>query len=268
MPDWAEIISLESAQLDITNFVVVRETIERLRPDWVVNTAAFTAVDRAEREQACAFSVNAQGAANLAEACRRVSARMVQLSTDYVFDGAKSSPYRPTDATNPLNVYGQSKLAGEHKVWEILHDRSLILRTAWVYSLRGPSFLTTILRLMQERESLQVVEDQIGTPTSATNLAYAVLLGVQHELCGVHHWTDAGTASWYDFAVAVQEEALARGIVRRNVPIMPIPSDAYPTAARRPRYSVLDRGSTLVALRLTEYHWRDAVRQVFDSLRS
>lgn len=263
-PDWAEVISLESTQLDITDLVATGETIERLRPDWVVNTAAFTAVDRAEHEQARAFSVNAQGAAILAEACRKASARMVQLSTDYVFDGAKSSPYLATDATNPLNVYGRSKLAGEQKVQEILGDRSLILRTAWVYSLKGPSFVTTMLRLMRERESIQVVDDQIGTPTSAFHLARTLLVVIQHELVGVHHWTNAGVASWYDFAVAIKEEAVARGIVARDITIVPIPTDGYPTAARRPRYSILDKTVIRSSLTLPEYHWRDALRELFD----
>lgn len=261
VPEWAALTALTREQLDITDRAAVRSAVEGLRPDWVVNAAAYTQVDLAEREPEAAFTMNRDGAAHLAEACAHVGARMVQISTDYVFDGTKGAPYLPDDTPNPLNVYGESKLAGELAVRAVLGDHALILRTSWVYSLKGPSFLTTMLRLMAEREELVVVDDQIGTPTSSASLALVIFEAMRRDLTGVYHWTDAGVASWYDFAVAIAEEAVAAGKIGRAPRVRPIPSSAYPTPARRPSCAVLDKTATREALGTESVHWRLALRQ-------
>ncbi len=259
------LVTVGREALDIAERLDVIEMITKIRPDWVINAAAYTAVDRAEDEPRAAFAVNRDGAGNIAEACAQVSAKMVQVSTDYVFDGTKGAPYLPSDETNPLNVYGESKLAGERKVRDILGENALILRTAWVYSLNGPSFLTTMLRLMSERSEIDVVEDQVGSPTSATSLAKAVLSAVDLGVTGLHHWSDAGVASWYDFAVAIAEEGVANGLLARMPVVNPIPTRNYPTVAPRPKYTVLDKSYTRPTISCRSTHWRDALRVIMCS---
>lgn len=251
--------ALDHAALDVTDAGAVAAAVDHYRPAWVVNAAAYTAVDRAESEPVRAHAVNADGAANLARAAHAVNARLVHVSTDFVFDGERSRPYRPDDAPNPVNVYGASKLAGERAVREILGEDALVLRTAWVYSLQGPSFLTTMLRLLRERDEVHVVEDQVGTPTSAASVAEAVLAAMEQNLRGVHHCTDAGIASWYDFAVAIAELARAEGLLEEHAPLVPIPAAEFPAEARRPAYSVLDRAASRAVLGLAPVHWRAAL---------
>lgn len=251
--------ALERAALDITDARAVTDAVGRYRPAWIVNAAAYTAVDRAESEPARARAVNADGAANLARAAADAGARLLQVSTDFVFDGERARPYRPDDAPNPLNVYGASKLAGERAVREILGDDALVLRTAWVYSLEGPSFLTTMLRLLRGDDAVRVVEDQVGTPTSAASLADAVLAAIAHDLRGVHHWTDAGIASWYDFAVAIAARARAAGLLARPAAVVPIPAAEFPAEARRPAYSVLDKAATRAVLQLRSRPWTESL---------
>jgi dTDP-4-dehydrorhamnose reductase len=222
-----------------------------------VNAAGYTAVDRAEAEPDAAHAVNEEGARHLAEAAAEVGARMLHFSTDYVFDGRQGQPYAPGDRPNPLNVYGASKLAGERAVLGTLGERAVVLRTAWVYAATGRNFVRTMLRLLNEPEQVTVVSDQIGTPTSATSVALATwAIAVRPGVHGIAHWTDGGVASWYDFAVAIQGEALQVGLLQRATRILPIPSDAYPTPACRPRYSVLDCSATRLALQQAPEHWR------------
>lgn len=246
--------------LDITDAAAVQQAVEAVRPDWVINAAAYTAVDRAESEPEAAFAVNRDGAANLARAAATQGARMLQVSTDYVFDGELGRPYRPNDTPNPINVYGESKLAGERAVDAALGDHALILRTAWVYAAHGQNFLRSMLRLMAEREELGVIEDQIGTPTSTLGLAETVLAAVRQGLTGTHHWTDAGVASWYDFAVAIRDEAHALGMDTARCRIRPISWEEYPTAARRPANSRLDKSTLREQLGRPGAPWRDALR--------
>ncbi len=266
-PEGMTVHALSRCQLDITDPAAVAGVLEAVRPDWVVNTAAYTAVDRAEAQPDRAFAVNRDGARIVAEACRRFGCRMLHLSTDYVFDGKRGTPYRPEDPPCPVNTYGRSKWAGEKAVRSVLGARALILRTAWVYSVKGPSFLTTVLGLLREREELRVVEDQVGTPTSALSLARAVLRAVERGVGGIHHWTDAGVASWYDFAVAIAEEAASRGLLRRIPRIRPVPAREYSTAAPRPAYSVLDKDSARRVLELEPVHWRRALGEALNLAR-
>jgi dTDP-4-dehydrorhamnose reductase len=185
----------------------------------------------------------------------------VHVSTDFVFDGRQSTPYQPEDRPNPLGVYGASKLEGERLVGSAMAD-ALIVRTAWVYAEGGRNFVHTILRLCAERESLSVVVDQVGSPTWAPSLATAIWQALDRDVRGLHHWTDSGAISWYDFAQAIQEEALVLGLLARRVPIHPIRSAEYPTPATRPHYSVLDCSGLARAIGHVPPYWRDNLRQM------
>ncbi len=262
-----EVVACGSAELDVTRADVVTDVLERERPAWVIHTAAFTGVDAAERAVERAEAVNTRGAAHVAEAARRIGARLVHLSTDFVFDGAQGRPYTPADSPNPLGTYGRSKLAGEREVARLSGGEALVMRTAWVYSAHGRNFVRTMLGLMRQGENLGVVWDQVGTPTWAHPLAEALWRAASlPELRGTHHWTDAGVASWYDFAVAIQEEALGLGLLQRPVPIRPLRTEEYPTAARRPCFSVLDKTATWAALGGPARHWRTNLRLMLQGL--
>ncbi len=261
IPEGIKLVALGRQELDITDRDRVLEVVERHRPDLVVNAAAYTAVDRAEEEAECAHAVNSQGAANVAESATAVQARVVQLTTDYVFDGRKSTPYLPEYATSPLCVYGASKAEAEQRLIEVTKGEALIIRSAWLYSVHGNNFVRTMLGLLRSRDEVRVVADQVGTPTWAKSLARALWSAVtKGDLKGIWHWTDAGVASWYDFAVAIQEEARAIGLVDRSIHIRPVRTEDYPTPARRPAYSVLDKTTTWSALGIAILHWRKALR--------
>lgn len=267
VPEGVAVVALGSRELDITDQEAVARVVADEGPAVIINAAAYTAVDRAEAESERAFLVNAQGPAHLARAAREGGARLIHLSTDFLFDGLQSTPYLPTDRPNPLGVYGQSKLAGEEQVLAIGKGAdTAIIRTAWVYSSHGHNFVKTMLRLMAERDELGVICDQIGTPTWARNLAQVVWSAVVSGLTGVHHCTDAGVASWYDFAMAIMEEAQAVGLLSRSPRVRPIPTSAYPLPARRPPYSVLDKSSLWQALALTPEHWRVSLRKMLKEM--
>lgn len=268
-PPGVEAVAMARAQLDITSEAQVTRVIRDVRPELLVNAAGYTAVDRAEAEPEAAYAVNATGAGRLARAAAEVGARMVQFSTDYVFDGTRAQPYRPGDPPRPLNVYGASKLAGERAVLDALGDRAVVLRTAWVYTGRGRNFLLTMLRLMREPKPVQVVSDQVGTPTTASSVAAATwAIAATPPVHGLAHWTDEGAASWFDFARAIREEASAVGLLERPAEVVPIETSKYPTPACRPRYSVLDCSATRAALGFAPDHWRVALRGTLRELAS
>jgi dTDP-4-dehydrorhamnose reductase len=261
------VIARTRAELDIGDEAAVAAELAAQPVDWIVNAAAYTAVDRAESESERAFAINDAAVGVLARAATRAGCRLLHLSTDFVFDGAQNRAYLPADATNPLSVYGHSKLGGERRALD--EGASVVLRTAWVYDSTGKNFALTMLRLMRERPEVRVVCDQIGAPTWATGIARAIWgLMEAGAPAGIFHWTDAGVASWYDFAVAIQEEALARGLLERAVPIVPIETAAYPTPARRPRFSVLNSDATRGILSKPAEHWRHNLRNMFDELRT
>ena len=265
-PAEAQLITLAHADLDIGDAGAVDRHVRAAKPDVIVNAAAYTAVDRAESEPDLARRANTEGPANLASAAAAVRARLVHLSTDFVFDGLASKPYRPDDPTNPLSVYGSTKLDGEIAVREALPD-AVVLRTAWVYDARGRNFLLTMLRLMRERGTVRVVADQFGTPTAAHSIAEAIWrIIARPAVIGTHHWTDSGVASWYDFAVAIAEEATSAGKGSATTSVIPISTADYPTPAKRPRFSVLDKTATCAALELTPRHWRENLRQVIGEI--
>ena len=258
-PAGAELVAFDRAELDITDRAAVERTIGESGADIVFNAAAYTAVDKAESEIDRARAINAEAVGYLATAAKAHGALFVHVSTDFVFGGDAGTPYTPETQTNPLGVYGLTKLEGEKAAGE----DSLIVRTAWVYDRDGQNFVNTMLRLMDERDMLSVVADQIGTPTLADDLAVALWKLAEAGETGVLHFTNSGVASWYDFAVAIQDEAVAAGRLARAIPVSPIRTVDYPTPARRPHYSVLDCSETYKRLGEPARHWRTALRSIF-----
>lgn len=246
------------AEFDITNIATVAAVIRATTPDLLINAAAYTAVDKAEADEATARRINADAVAILAAH----APKLVHVSTDFIFDGTASRPYAPGAAANPLSVYGATKLAGEVAAG----PEALIVRTAWVYAAQGNNFVHTMLRLMAERPEIRVVADQIGTPTHADGLARTLWSLIAADKKGIFHWTDAGMASWYDFAVAIQEEALEIGLLTRAVPIIPIRTEDYPTPAQRPAYGVLDKTSTWAITGIAA-HWRTELRLCLNTIK-
>jgi len=260
-PTGSLVYALAKDKLDVTNRAQVESCLRELRPQIVINAAAYTAVDLAERNSEQAYAVNAAGAENLAEMAEAARARLVHISTNLVFSGSQSTPYLPSDRAGPLSIYGASKLEGERKVLSITNG--LIVRTSWLYSVNGHNFVKTILGLLEERSTIDVITDQIGTPTWAHGLAEALWeMAPRTCLRGVYHWTDAGVASWYDLAVAVLEYGSALGLVRRPASIRPVRTTDYPSVARRPTMSVLDKTATWEALRRRPPHWRLALQRM------
>jgi len=266
-PEGTTVLPIDIDQLDLTESTDVAAFVAEHQPLVIINGAAYTAVDRAEGQQAIAESVNVTAAASLAAAASRHGARMIQVSTDFVFGGATEFPWRPSDVTAPQSVYGRTKRDGERAVLDALGPNGLVVRTAWLYSSHGGNFVRTMLRLMRERSEVRVIADQVGTPTWANSLARTIWAAVeQPAVSGILHWTDAGVSSWYDFAVAIQEEAMVRGLLTRAVPIHPIATSEYPALARRPSYSVLDATETTRVLGTTPQHWRVNLRLMLDEL--
>lgn len=268
-PTKHQLVCTDADSLDVTQPASVTSCFERVRPDIVINAAGYTAVDRAEREQERCFAINSDGPAHLAQAAVAHGARLIHISTNYVFDGRQAVPYTPKDAPHPLNVYGASKLEGERRVREITGDSALILRTSWIYSWQRPSFVLTMQDLLGSRERISVVKDEVGAPTWTRSLACAVWQAVSRpQVGGVHHWTDAGVASWYDLAMAVKQESVALGILPRAARIEPIPSAEYQAEADRPPYGVLDCGSAQAALHIAPNHWRVGLSAMLSSCAS
>jgi dTDP-4-dehydrorhamnose reductase len=247
----------------------VQRAIAAHGPAVIINAAAYTAVDRAETEIDAARRVNALGPRHLARAAAAAGARLVHISTDFVFDGRAGVPYAPDAPTSPLGVYGLTKLEGEQAVLELLPTNSVVVRTAWVYAAHGANFMRTMLRVMGDKGLVRVVADQVGTPTAADSLAGVLwALAQRPDVGGVQHFTDAGVASWYDFAVAIAEEAAMLGLLPPGVQVLAIGTADYPTPARRPAYSVLDKRSLLAALGPEHRHWRVSLRRVLGTLNA
>ena len=259
-------------RLDLADAEACRVLVEKLRPDWLINAGAYTAVDKAEREPELAQAVNAGAPAAFAQALQLTGGRLLQVSTDFVFNGAQGSPYRPDQPVDPLGVYGASKAAGEAAAAEVLEaGRLCILRTSWVMGPVGKNFALTMLRLHREREQISVVADQVGCPTSTATLAAAcwrliAAMDPAARLPAVLHWSDAGAASWYDVAVAVGELGLELGLLERMAAVNPIATADYPTPAERPSYSLLDCTSSRKTLDLPPTHWRQALRQLLEAV--
>jgi dTDP-4-dehydrorhamnose reductase len=266
-PETCDVMSVGIAELDITNEKLVSDFIAEQKPDLVINAAAYTAVDQAEKDVDIAYAVNELGVKYVAQACKKIGARILHISTDFIFDGTFTSPYQTDAKPNPLNVYGASKLAGDIALNEMLPEASVIVRTAWVYSANGNNFVKSMLRLMQEKPQLGIIYDQVGTPTWAKGLAqWLWIIAGKPEVTGTYHWTDAGVASWYDFAIAIQELGLEKGLLNNAIPVLPIPTSAYPTPAKRPAFSVIDKSSAEVVSGLNTTHWRKQLSSMMDEI--
>jgi dTDP-4-dehydrorhamnose reductase len=246
--------------LDITDEARVHAFIEEVQPDAILHAAAYTNVDKAEEDKETAYKVNALGAKYLAEAAKKVGAKMVFVSTDYVFDGTATEPYEVDHPTNPLGIYGETKLAGENFVKEIL-DRYFIVRTAWVFGINGNNFVKTMLRLAKERDELGVVHDQVGSPTYTVDLARAIVDLVESDKFGVYHVTNEGVCSWYEFAVEIFKQA---GV---NVKVKPLTSDQFPRPAKRPNYSALSKKKLVEQGFELLPHWKDALAAYLRELK-
>lgn len=273
---YGDIIAVGRTRVDLAQPETIRQVMAEVQPQLVINAAAYTAVDKAESEPELATAINAIAPAILAQEAQQLGATLIHISTDYVFDGRQSHPYRETDPTNPLSVYGQSKLAGEQAIRETCdrvvasrqENRHLILRTSWVYGIHGKSnFVKTMLKLGADREEIRVVADQIGSPTWTGNIAHVIAQMISSsDIAGTYHYTNSGVASWYDFAVAIFEEAHQLGFPLKVQRVIPITTADYPTPAKRPAYSVLSCEKISKVLETRLPHWREALRQMLAAL--
>jgi len=265
-----EVVCLGRNDVDIASSSSLTAILITYKAEAVINASAYTAVDQAESDTENAYALNALSVGNIAQACKSLSIPLIHISTDFVFHGDKGSPYLSSDDINPLGVYGASKAEGEKLITEIYPENSAIIRTSWVYSTHGNNFVKTMLKLMSSKPELGVISDQIGSPTYAKGLAEACILSLTNtvnKLNGIHHYTDTGVASWFDFAVAIQNIGLEFGLLDKKIPIKPITSAQYPTPAQRPHYSVLSKTSLVEALpEVTLLHWQEQLRNMMAEL--
>jgi dTDP-4-dehydrorhamnose reductase len=273
-PKELELVATSRRELNLSNPEACRAAVQQHRPDWVLNAGAYTAVDKAESEPELAHDVNAGAPEAFARALDQQGGSLLQISTDFVFNGTQGTPYQPQQAREPLGVYGASKAAGEAAIQSVFgtERRGLILRTSWVIGPVGKNFALTMLRLHRERDQLGVVADQVGCPTSTLTLAQACWRTLQiankSELPAVMHWSDAGAASWYDVAVAVGRLGAELGLIDTPAEVHPITTADYPTPAERPAYSLLDCTGTRAALQLNGQHWQQALRNVLQQAKT
>lgn len=245
-----------SSELDITNKLAIEKVFLKVKPNFCINAAAYTAVDKAESEQEKAYAVNVIGAKNIAEVCNSFNSTLIHVSTDFVFDGNKTSPYNEDDITNPKGIYGVTKREGELEIIKSL-KQYFIIRTSWLFSSFGKNFMKTMLRLSKERNSLSIVNDQIGTPTNAIDLAEVIIKVIQSQskAYGIYHFSNEGYCSWYDFAKKIFE------INKVKIDLKPIPSIDFPTPAERPKYSVLDKSKIKKVFNIKIRSWQDSIEK-------
>lgn len=248
-------------ELDITQQPEVEKKMQELQPQFLINCAAYTAVDKAETDQEICYAINADAVGYLAKACKDNNTRFIHISTDYVFDGTATEPYKETDKPNPQSIYGRSKLAGEKEAVNN-NPEAIIIRTSWVYSVYGSNFVKTMLRLMQSRPELNVVSDQYGSPTYAADLAQAIMHIVENQnwQSGIYHYSNEGIITWFDFAKAI------RDIAQLNCTIHPIPTEQYPTPAARPKYSALDKTKIQQMFGIELKTWKDSLQECLEKL--
>lgn len=247
--------------LKLHHFPLVENFFIATKPQYCINCAAYTAVDKAENEKELAMLVNGEAVGHLAAVCKKYQTKLIHISTDYVFDGESETPYKEDDATNPINTYGESKLLGEQLCMKENED-AVIIRTSWVYSSFGNNFVKTMMRLMNERNEINVVGDQIGSPTYAADLAKVILTIIHHHQLsivnwhsGIYHYSNEGKLSWYEFAVAIKE------LLKSNCTVHPIATTAYPTPAKRPHYSLLNKEKIKEVFHLSVPQWKKSLQQ-------
>jgi len=258
---------LSKEVLPIHNSVLLRKFFQEINPGYCINCAAYTAVDRAEEEKGLAFLINAEAVGQLANICKEYDSKLIHISTDYVFDGAASTPYMEEDATNPKNVYGVSKLEGEKHAL-LLNPGSIIIRTSWLYSEFGKNFVKTMLKLMNEKKEISVVNDQIGSPTYAYDLGEVIIsmidnksAGMQSWIPGIYHFSNEGAITWYDFAIAIKE------LSGSSCKINPVTSEFFPTVAKRPDYSVLDKTKIQQTFGIKLKDWRESLADCLHKIK-
>lgn len=261
------VIAVDRSVLDFSHPSQVADGIARHEAEWVINCAAYTQVDKAETEAEQAFRVNRDSAKAVAQGVQRAGGRLLHISTDFIFSGSQSHPYLETDTANPCGVYGRSKWEGEQAICDLLPN-ALILRTAWVYGVHGNNFVKTILRLAAERDELRVVDDQIGTPSWTLDITNAIRSLIKGNANGVFHFTNEGVASWYDFAAEILAQAKQLGILSKACQLKPIPTEAYPTPAKRPAYSVLSKTKIRQQLDYDIPHWKESLSLMLRQLHS
>ncbi len=254
---------VNSTQLDITNRQQVKNFFKENKIDWCINCAAYTAVDNAESDYDKAYEVNVLGVKNLAESCKEYSIKLIHISTDFVFDGNNNIPYKESDQTKPIGAYGETKLKGEKEVTQIIKEY-FIIRTSWLYSEHGSNFLKTMLRLSKDRNKLGVVGDQIGTPTYAKDLAETILYIIENDFSnyGLYHYSNNGVASWYDFAKAIFD------ISSIEIQLDNISTKQFPTPAKRPHFSVLDKTKAETSFNTRIPYWRDSLEIAIQNLKN
>ena len=266
-PNYPDIqfVFCDSTKLDITNFNNLKQLFKQFKPDFCINAAAYTAVDKAESEPEKAYAINVTGAQNLAAVCKSSNTTLLHVSTDFVFDGLATQPYSEEAVPNPTGVYAVTKLQGEQAIQSIW-ERHYIIRTSWVYSQFGNNFMKTMLRLASERDCLNVVNDQIGTPTNAVDLAEVLIKIIQSRITnhaspfGIYNFSNEGKCSWYEFAMEIFKQ---KGV---NINLQPIPSSAYPTPAKRPAYSVLDKTKIKNTFNLEIKNWQMSLEKCLNQL--
>lgn len=257
-----DFIFFDKDELDIADENVLKEGFKKYSPSFFINCAAYTAVDKAETEKEKAYQINAEAVGNIAKFCNQFNTKLIHVSTDYVFDGNATQPYKEDDKTNPVNYYGYTKLKGEELALQN-SPHSIIIRTSWVYSKYGNNFVKTMLRLMNERKEINVVNDQLGSPTYAKDLAEAIIStvnGQQSTVNGIFHFSNDGIISWYDFAVAIKE------IKKLDCIVNPIPTMSYPTPAKRPSYSVFDKTKIARTFSIQLKNWKESLSECLSQL--
>ena len=261
-----EVIGVGRQEFDLSQPAQIKQKIAEIKPNVIVNAAAYTAVDKSESEVELAMAINGNAPKAIAQAAQDIGATLLHISTDYIFNGQNHTPYLETDKTDPLGVYGKSKLLGEIGVRDC--DRHIILRTAWVYGSKGHgNFVKTMLRLGKDREELKVVADQVGSPSWSYDIALTITQLVNKSLNdsnirGTYHYTNSGVCSWYDFAVAIFAEAKQLGFPLAIERVLPITTADYPTPTQRPAYSVLSKVKITKTLGVYPPHWRESLRKM------
>ncbi len=252
-------------EIDITNVEELQKFAQSKPITWIVNCAAYTAVDKAEDEPECAFKINAEGPQNIAAIAKQIGAKLIHISTDYVFDGTKEDAYTETDIANPLGVYGASKLLGEDNIKKSLNDY-FILRTAWLYGRNGNNFVYTMLRLFKEKDEIRVVGDQFGTPTYAPDLAQVILkiMQINSMAYGTYHYTNEGKTTWFDFACQIYNTSKQQGLLTKDTALLKITTDQYPTKAKRPQNSYLSKAKLQKTFNIDVRPWQNGLNDFLE----
>ena len=276
IPHDIEVIAADKKIFNLLDLKDCREFIFDNKPDWIINAAAYTAVDLAEDEEEKAILINGEAPTEIANALKKTGGKLLQISTDFVFDGKSSSPYKVDDEPNPINIYGKSKLLGENGIKNILQDNNqyIILRTSWVMGSEGNNFTKTMLRLLKIKEKVSVVYDQIGCMTSSKYLSNICWLIIQKDITKninnqkIFHWTDAGVSSWFDIATEIGDLSFKLNLLKNPAKVLPISSDNFPTRAKRPNFSLLDCSITKEILNIENKYWRYSLLEILQELKT